>query len=116
MEKFNILTLCLILMRFLQLGSGGLSEFQPDHEIEHLAKATKRIIQQYYGEHTSGLSLIQFAMHPQANFKQSEIINRILLSTKTAIGYVLEEPQYMKSSPFLRFHGIILLDGYRAFR
>lgn len=112
----NILPLFFMFVLFLRLDGSGLSEFQLDRNIELLAEATKRIIQQYYSEHASALSIIRFAAHPRADHKQSEIVNRVLLSTKSAMGFVVEEPKYMKFLPFLRFHGILFLDGYKAFR
>lgn len=101
---------------FFRIGSCALSEFQPDREIDIMAESVKQIIKRCYRNRASAISLVRLAKQPLTYYKQSEIINRVLLSTKSKISYVVEEPAFMKQSPFLRFNAIIFLDGYDAFR
>lgn len=93
-----------------------LHEFQLNREIEHLSDAAAQVIRHFYAKRASALSLIQSATNPFAHHKQSEIINRILQRTRTSIAYVIEEPDVLKFSPFLRTDAIIFVDGYAAFR
>lgn len=107
----------IVLLAFFALrGSCTLQEFQANLEIDHLSDAATQIIQQFYSERTSAISLIRLAMQPFAYYKQSEIINRVLLRTKSTIAYVIEEPKQMKYSPFLRSSAILFFDGFNAFR
>lgn len=112
----SIVLVMFILCEFLlQNGHCTPREFILNREIERLAAAT-RIILQYYSERASALSLIRLALHPHKYYKQSEIINHVLLTTDSTITYVLEEPKYMSLSPFLRTDAILFLDGYESFR
>ncbi|XP_055325489.1 uncharacterized protein LOC129579433 [Sitodiplosis mosellana] len=112
-----ILTSFFLVVLFSQLGNGALNEFQMDREIKFLARATSHIIRQFYSKRTSAISLIQpFTVQLQKHYKQSEIMNRILLHTKSTMCYVIEWPKYMKYLPFLRACAIIFIDSYAAFR
>lgn len=93
-----------------------LHEFQENLEIDRLSDAATQAIRHFYSGRASAISLIRLAMQPVAQYKQSEIINRVLLKTKSTIAYVIEEPKIMKLSPFLRFSAILFFDGYNAFR
>lgn len=113
----SIIVSAFILLAFFSLHSScTLREFQLNLEIEHLSDAATQVIRHFYSERASALSLIRLAMQPFAYYKQSEIINRILLRTKSTIAYVIEEPKMMKFSSFLRFSAILFFDGYEAFR
>lgn len=111
-----VLASFILLAIFSQLGGCTLRELKLNPEIEHLSKAAIRSIRHYYSEQASALSLVRLAMQPATYYKQSEIINRVLLKTKSTIAYVVEEPNAMKLAPFLRFHAIFFFDGYNAFR
>lgn len=112
----TLLTSIFLVVLFSQLGNCALNEFQMDREIQLLARATSQIIRQFYSKHASAISLIRLAVHPHTYYKQSEIMNRILLHTEATIAYVIEKPKYMKFTPFLRISAIVWLDGYDAFR
>lgn len=112
----TLITVFFFFAIFTQIGNCVLNEYRFNREIDTLARAATNIIKQYYSKRASALSLIHLAMQPLTNFKQSEIINRVILATKSNLAYVVEEPKYMKQSEFLRSNGIIFLDGYEAFR
>lgn len=113
----SIIVSAFVLLAFFSLhGSCTLREFQSNPEIEHLSDAATQAIRQFYSDQASALSLVRLAVQPFAYYKQSEIINRVLLRTKSTIAYVIEEPKMMRFSPFLRFSAILFFDGYEAFR
>lgn len=109
------ISFCLVVL-FTQLGNCALTEFQMDREIKLLSKTASHILRQFYSKHASAIFLIRLALHPYTYYKQSEIMNRILLHTRSIICYVIEKPKYMKFSPFLRTNAIIFIDSYEAFR
>lgn len=107
----------LLVASFCEFGCDcTLHEFQANQEIDQLSDAAIQIIRHVYSGQTSAISLIRLAMQPLAYYRQSDIINRVLLRTKTSIACVIEEPKMMKFSPFLRFSAILFFDGYDAFR
>lgn len=116
MPSIIIVSAFILLASFSLHSNCALHEFQLNLEIEHLSDAATQAIRQFYSERASAISLIRLAMHPFAYYKQSEIINRVLLRTKSTIAYVIEEPKLLKFSPFLRFSAILFFDGYDAFR
>lgn len=117
MPSFFSAVFAFILLAFLSKHcSCNLHEFRFNLEVDRLSDAASQVIRHFYGQRASALSLIQSAMQPFAHHKQSEIINRILLKTKTSIAYVIEEPEVLKNSPFLRTDAILFVDGYEAFR
>lgn len=101
---------------FAHIGNCTLHELQLNVEVEHLSAAVTRTIRHFYSKRVSALSLIHLSMHPFAYYKQSEIINHVLTNTKSKIGYVIEESNSIKFTPFLRFSAIFFFDGYDAFR
>lgn len=113
----SIFVSAFVLLAFFSLHSScTLHEFQLNLEIDRLSDAATQVIRHFYIKQASALSLIRLAMQPFTYYKQSEIINRVLLRTKSTIAYVIEEPKMMYSSPFLRFNAILFFDGYDAFR
>lgn len=114
--RMSPIILTLLLLVISRFTTGAPNEFQTDRDIEILSKATVHIIHNFYAKRANCVSLIRLAVQTRKYYKQSEIINRVLLHTKSTMTYVLEEPKYMKFSPFLRFHAVIFLDSYDSFR
>lgn len=113
----SITVTAFVLLAFLSSKSScTLPEFQFNLEIERLSDAAAQIIRHFYGERASAISLIRSAMQPHAYYKQSEIINRVLLRTESTLAYVIEEPKAMKFAPFLRSDAILFFDSSQAFR
>lgn len=107
---------CVFVAILSQASSCTLTDFQLNREVDILAGTTTNIIKQFYSKRASALSIIRFSMQARTHFKQSEIINRVLFLSTKSVAYVIEEPTYMKRSPFLRTNGIVFVDGYEAFR
>lgn len=115
MSSIFLTSFFVVVLAFLQFGHCGLNEFQMDREVKLLARATSHIIRQVYTKHSPAMSLIPLALKPHTYYKMKECMNRILLHTESSIAFVIEQPKYMKYSPFLRDKAIIWVDGYEAF-
>lgn len=106
----------LLLIAIFSVCNCTLNDLQLDRENELLAAAGARILNEVYNGRASAISLIRSATQLATIHRQSDILNRLLLLTDSNVACLLEEPQYMRLSPFLRFEAILFLDGYEAFR
>lgn len=71
-------------------------------------------IRGFYVQHTPALSITRRSSNLLAYQKQSEIINRILLSTSTEISYTIEEPERLLKA--VREYNLFFIDGLEAFQ
>lgn len=72
--------------------------FQENKEVRSIADATVATIRGFYVKNTPVLSISRGSSNYLAYQKQSEILNRILLSTSIEIAYTIEEPEHLKKA------------------
>lgn len=88
--------------------------FQQNKEVRSIAEAMEATIRGFYVKHTPTLSISRSSSSNLACQKQSEILNRILLSTSTEITYTIEEPERLKAA--VRVFNLFFVDGLDGFR
>lgn len=88
-----------------------------DEETVLLTKATFNIIEEFYEQRTSFVYITRCTMtSPISYYRQSEIINHLLIATKSKLSYIIEEPKHLREAINLRYHNIFFVDGYQGFR
>lgn len=87
--------------------------FEQNREVRSIADATVATIRGFYVNHTSILSISRGSSNNLAYQKQSEILNRVLLSTSTEIKYTIEEPGHLKKT--VREFNLFFVDGLDGF-
>lgn len=90
--------------------------YMRDRETQLLTEATSNIVQTFYVKRTSSIFITRCSVRPSSNHRQSQILNRLLLSTHSQLTYVIEEPKYVKPTHNLRYNNIFLADTYDGFR
>lgn len=88
--------------------------FQQNKEVRSIADAMEATIRGFYVKNTPVLSISRSSSSNLAYQKQSEILNRILVSTSTEITYTIEEPEHLKAR--VRVFNLFFVDGLDGFR
>lgn len=87
--------------------------FEQNRDVRSIADATVATIRGFYVHYTSVLSISRGSSNNLSYQKQSEILNRILLSTSTEISYTIEEPGHLKAAA--RVFNLFFVDGLDGF-
>lgn len=88
--------------------------FQQNKEVRSIGDATIATIRGFYVKKTPVLSISRVSTTGLAYQKQSEILNRITLSTSTEIAYTIENPESLKKAA--RVYNLFFVDGMNGFR
>lgn len=88
--------------------------FAQNKEVRSISDATVATIRDFYERHTPVLAISRASASLLSYQKQSEILNRILLSTSTEISYTIEEPHRFKLA--VRVYNVFFVDGLEGFR
>lgn len=88
---------------------------EPAVRSSSMARATIKIIIDFYSETSSTLSIARASINNANHIRQSGFINEIVSKTNSQIVNVIEEHYYLNQN-LLRFFNILFVDSYEAFR